>query len=57
MHKEEKNVLYDELCKLWPQCEEWIKLLHMKREEYHGGAFNGLNNPHETRGVHGGALD
>ena len=35
------NVLYDKLCKLWPQCKEWIKQLHIKREEYHGGAFNG----------------
>ena len=35
------NVLYDELSKTWPQCEEWIKNLHIKREEYHGGAFNG----------------
>ena len=22
-------------------CEEWIRRLHIKREEYHGGSFNG----------------
>lgn len=35
------NVLYDELSKVWPQCKQWIEQLHVKREDYHGGSFNG----------------
>ena len=35
------NTMYDELCKTWAGCEEWIKRLHIKREEYHVGSFNG----------------
>ena len=35
------NTIYDELSKVWPDCEEWIKRLSIKREDYHGGQFNG----------------
>ena len=35
------NTLYDELTKEWPQAEEWSTKLNIKREEYHGGKFNG----------------
>ena len=35
------NTLNEALSKLWPPCEQWIQKLHIKRDEYHGGAFNG----------------
>ena len=35
------NTPYDELTKEWPQAEEWSTKLNIKREEYHGGKFNG----------------
>lgn len=35
------NTMYDELVKVWPNAEEWSKRLHIKREQYHGGQFNG----------------
>ena len=36
------NVLYDELTKVWPAVgESWSEKLHIKREEYHRGQFNG----------------
>ena len=35
------NKMYDELSKVWTACEEWIQRLHIKKEEYHGGTFNG----------------
>ena len=35
------NTLYDELSKHWPDCEEWLKRLSIKRDDYHGGQFNG----------------
>ena len=35
------NTLYEELNKVWVGCEDWIKKLNIKREEYHGGSFNG----------------
>ena len=35
------NTLYDELDKQWGECEKWSKYLNIKREEYHGGKFNG----------------
>ena len=35
------NTLYDALFKVWPSCVEWINRLYIKREEYHGGSFNG----------------
>ena len=36
------NLLYQELNKVWQVgAEEWIRRLNIKREEYHGGSFNG----------------
>ena len=35
------NTLYDVLFKVWAPCEEWIKRLNIKREEYHRDSFNG----------------
>ena len=35
------NTLYGELLKISPDCEGWPQQLHVKREEYHGGLFNG----------------
>ena len=35
------NTLYDELDKQWGECEKWSSRLHIKREQYHGGQFNG----------------
>ena len=35
------NKMFDELCKIWPHCEDvWMKPLRIKREEYHGDSFN-----------------
>ena len=35
------NTLYEELSSRWDGIEEWINKLNVKREEYHGGSFNG----------------
>ena len=35
------NTLYEELSKVWVGSENWIKKINIKREEYHGGSFNG----------------
>ena len=35
------NKMNDEMLKVWPQGEEWSDRLYIKREEYHGGQFNG----------------
>ena len=35
------NTLYGELLKISPDCNGWSQQLHVKREEYHGGLFNG----------------
>ena len=35
------NTLYVQLLKISPDCERWSKHLHLKREDYHGGLFNG----------------
>ena len=35
------NTMYDQLSKVWPACEQWIERLYIKREDYHGGSFNG----------------
>ena len=35
------NKMYDEMLEIWPQGEEWSNRLYIKREEYHGGHFNG----------------
>ena len=35
------STLYGELLKISPDCEGWSQQLHLKREEYHGGLFNG----------------
>ena len=31
------NHLYDELNKIWPQSEEWLKSCNVKKSDYHGG--------------------
>ena len=31
----------DQLSKVWPACEQWIKRMYIKREDYHRGTFNG----------------
>ena len=35
------NHLYDEMSKVWPGSEAWLKACFVKKEEYHGGAFEG----------------
>ena len=35
------NTLYEEVSRRWDGIEEWINKLDVKREEYHGGSFNG----------------
>ena len=35
------NMVYNELSKVWPTCQQWIERLHIKREDYHRGSFNG----------------
>ena len=35
------NTMYDQLCKVCPACEQWIERMYIKREDYHGGSFNG----------------
>ena len=36
------NKMFDELCKMWPDCEDlWMKPMYIKREGYHGGSVNG----------------
>ena len=35
------NTLYGELLKISPDFEGWSQQIHVKREEYHGGLFNG----------------
>ena len=30
------NMMYNELSKVWPTCQQWIKQLHIKHEDYHG---------------------
>ena len=35
------NKMYDEMLMVWQQGEEWSDRLYIKREEYHGGQFNG----------------
>ena len=35
------NTLYVQLLKISPDCERWSKQLHLKREDCHGGLFNG----------------
>ena len=35
------NKLYDGLFKVWIPYKKCIKRLNIKREEYHGGSFNG----------------
>ena len=38
------NTLYNVLFNVWAPYEEWIKRLNIKREEYHGGSFNGIDS-------------
>ena len=47
------NMMYvvDELCKVWPTCQQWIKRLHIKREDYHGGSFNGNDSRKLSKNV------
>ena len=33
--------LIDQLCKVWPECEDWLSSLHITRSEYFGGALEG----------------
>ena len=35
------NTIYDAMNKVWPGSEVWLKKVNVKREEYHGGSFNG----------------
>lgn len=35
------NKLYNEMEEKWPQSELWLKAVNVKKEEYHGGQFNG----------------
>ena len=37
------NTLYVQLLKISPDCGKWSQQLHLKREDYHGGLFNGNN--------------
>ena len=35
------NHLYDEMSKVWPGSEAWLKACFVKKEEYHGGVYEG----------------
>ena len=35
------NTIYEAMNKVWPVSDEWLARLNVKREEYHGGSFNG----------------
>ena len=35
------NHLYNEINKVWPQSEDWLKSCFVKKSEYHGGSFEG----------------
>ena len=47
------NHLYDELNKVWPESEEWLRSCNVKKADYHGGKFEGnecrklLDNVHK----------
>ena len=35
------NKIYDSLHDVWPGCEAWLKSCNVKKEDYHGGSFEG----------------